>query len=196
MDKPKLITRLASTLRFWEVRERILMPIIVNLFSAFLIFFVALLFRPTIRAFFGTTTPFPLSCAIEPMPQTERNKVVGEFFIMNTTSQRWTDWTLKQLVNTNSSESGAQTDPYIRIRSNSNSAKIESVVADNEYNRDKGYLNVRESGGEWVIEVTHIEPYAMLKVIVTTDRMATVSSRGSRTTLPIEWRSPAQISFE
>jgi len=172
------------------------MPIIVNLFSAFLIFFVALLFRPTIRAFFGTTTPFPLSCAIEPMPQTERNKVVGEFFIMNTTSQRWTDWTLKQLVNTNSSESGAQTDPYIRIRSNSNSAKIESVVADNEYNRDKGYLNVRESGGEWVIEVTHIEPYAMLKVIVTTDRMATVSSRGSRTTLPIEWRSPAQISFE
>ena len=76
---------------------------------------------------------------------------------MNTSSQRWTDWALKQLVNNNSSEAGAQTDPYIRIRSNSSSGKIESVVADTEYNRDKGYLNVRESGGEWIIEVTHIE---------------------------------------
>jgi hypothetical protein len=172
------------------------MPITVNLLSAFLIFLIAWQFRSTIRAFFGTTTPFPLSCAVEPLPQSERNKVVGEFFIMNTSSQRWTDWALKQLVNNNSSEAGAQTDPYIRIRSNSSSGKIESVVADAEYNRDKGYLNVRESGGEWIIEVTHIEPYAMLKVIVTTDRVATVSSRGSRTTLPIEWRSPAQISFE
>lgn len=172
------------------------MPMLVNLLSAFLIFAVAFPFRSTIRAFFGTATPFPLSCAVEPLPQSERNKVVGEFFIMNTTSERWTDWTLKQLVNNNSSDESAQTDPYIRIRSNTSSGKIESVVADTEYNRDKGYLNVRENSGEWIIEVTHIEPYAMLKVIITTDRIASVSSRGSRTTLPIEWRSPAQISFE
>src|SRR5918992_1488885 len=108
MEKPKLRTRLASTLRFWEFRERIIMPIVVNLLSAFLIFLIAFQFRSTIRAFFGTATPFPLSCAVEPLPQSERNKVVGEFFIMNTTSERWTDWTLKQLVNNNSSETGAE----------------------------------------------------------------------------------------
>jgi hypothetical protein len=196
MANSKLRARLGSALKPWHVREKILAPLIANLLTALLIFLGALPFRSTIRAFFGNTIPFPISCAVEPLPQGERNKVVAEFFIMNTTSQPWSDWTLRQLLKGNSSDANVHADPYIRIRSNTSSSRIESVVADTEYNRDKGYLSVRENGGEWIIEITHIQPLSMLKVIVTTDRLATVSSRGSRTTLPIEWRSPAQISYE
>lgn len=142
----RVVVRSISVKRFEEFlfgpegfRKGVLVPVIINLTTAFLLFVVVALFRDQIYERLRPTPKtrsFPVTCLAEGY-NNERGEVVADVFIINRTGESYDEAKLVDFLRKNSSDDETNFDPAVHLKWIAGPAQI-SVTEDAAYNRDKG----------------------------------------------------------
>ena len=174
----------------WEVREKILRPVIVNLLTALLIFLVAVLFKDPIYNYFApqpVTKDWPIFCVVEPEPNHDGD-IKADVFVLNLTPKKYLAGDLDSLAKEQSPPTGKKLSPLIEIDMKDNQeGAISDIQADDEFNKEKGSVTpIKLDPSHWQVRLDEIKDGKILKFVIHTTTKRTVSSRSSFETLPIK----------
>lgn len=152
--------------RNWQ--EKLLVPVLVNLTTASLLFATSLVFRPVRQWLFPPerTLEYPLICTAEPYVTDSGEKLTVDFFIINRTGEEYIREQLVQFLKTQNPDPQSSPSPDIRLNYYRKVGNIESATADTEFNDDKGDLRVSldKVSNQIQIIVRKIQLRAVLKV--------------------------------
>jgi hypothetical protein len=177
----------------WEIREKILRPVVVNLLTASLIFLAAVIFKDRIYNYFAPkpeTKDWPIYCVLEP----EVNNggfLTADLFVMNLTKQKYVTSNLERLANDLSPSEGKKLSPLIEVamKDNLGGAIISEITADPDFNNEKGSASIvpiDQTRKHWQIQLGEIREGKILKFIIHTTEERPVSSRANFETLPVK----------
>jgi hypothetical protein len=186
--------KIAGTVfRGWEVREKILRPVIVNLLTASLIFLAAVIFKDRIYNYFAPqpqAKDWPIYCVLEPEPSTG-GPVTADLFVLNLTPRKYVRNDLDTLANDLSPGDGTKISALIEVSMKDGlvDEKIPDIQPDVEFNKEKGSAvaePVDQARTHWRIRLDEIKEGKILKFIVHTSSERPISSRASFATLPVK----------
>jgi len=190
-----MISFLSEIRRFlftgWEVREKILRPVIVNLLTASLLFLIAVIFRDRIYDYFvprHEAKEWPIYCLIEP-EVSSGGPVTADLFVLNLTARKYLKSELDSLAAQQSPPYGTPFSALIDIemKDSVKDGAISDIKGDDEFNREKGSATPnRVDQRHWQIRIEEIEEGKILKFVIHTTEKRPVSSRASFDTLPIK----------
>lgn len=168
------------------VRDKLVFPVLVNILTAVLIFFsVVLLKKPIYEALVpGPELPaYPLHVTAEPVPDTEPLSV--DLYVMNVTSKAQAEADLDHFIRNELDDGNGGAETPIRLRWRSPSGAITRIVPYEDYNRDKGEIDVLEPDDrDWGLRVRAIQPKAILRFRVETDSRRRVHSYAASGSVP------------
>ena len=166
----RLMRALRKALENWE--QEVLRPILTTLLTAIILFTASLLFKP-VRSFFfpSEVKEYPLHCTAEPYVDASREFLLVDFFIINHTNNEHTSDELNSFLETHNSNPDAHLSPditlkYSRMLNGRPLGRFETVVVDDDFNRDKGELAVDKKADQLSISVKRIASWAVMKVTI------------------------------
>jgi hypothetical protein len=174
----------------WEVREKILQPVAVNLLTASLIFFAVVIFKDTLYDYFAPhsqSKDWPIYCVVEPVVG-EDKPVTAELFVINLTDTKFEASQLDKLATEQSPERGKKLTPIIEVAMKTGEEGfISDIQPDTDFNKEKGRAGVTKlDAARWQIRLDEIDKGKMLKFIIQTTERRTVTARADFKTLPLE----------
>jgi hypothetical protein len=174
----------------WELREKILRPVIVNLLTALLLFLIAVLFKDPIYNYFAPrpeSKDWPVYCVMEP-EVSNGGPVIADLFVLNMTAKRFSGSDLDKLAADQSKE-GPPLSALINIemKDSVKDKVISEIKGDDEFNREKGGATAKQvDPRHWQIQINDIREDKILKFVIHTTEERPISSRASFETLPIK----------
>jgi hypothetical protein len=175
----------------WQLREKLVMPVLSSLTTATIIFLAAVLLAPTIRRIFSEpgVPGFPLYCVVEPYNALKGDTVLVDLQIINLSATGKTAEMLDEIV-----KKGANGRPVsAAIRVVAHHPMVDSIVrvtADSSYNSGKGAVDVaRLSSKEYSFVVQSIDPKVVMRFTFVTNMIARVGSRSNRNSNPLRCES-------
>lgn len=196
-----------SIFKNWELKKSIVPPILVNLLTAFIIFFVAVMLKERIYKWLKPlprVENFPLFCVAETYE--DNGKVFGDFFIINLDEEETYSYTkLKNFIRQKISDQDASIEPHIKVRWKRNYGKDKIVnisveEKDTEFNKGKGEIEVDKPENignceEWIIKVSEIESKAILRLTIQMTEYEGGGSRAAKSSQPFEYSYPRDPKF-
>lgn len=174
----------------WEIKKVIISPIIVNLITATILFFIVCFFKNPILQFFGVKNEiedYPILCIAEPY-NSEKNEVFADLYIINLEpNKKVTKGDLINLAKIDAGNEDRVVDWTIKIKMKNNvDGEILDIEYDTEFNRGKGNIekSVNLGDGSWKITIIKIEENAIMKLYVYTNYKKKITSRASRLFVP------------
>jgi hypothetical protein len=186
----KLAGLRTAVLSGWEVKEKILRPVVVNLLTAGVIFLVAVVFKDRIHDYFvprHELKQWPIYCILEPEPN-NGGGVTADLFVMNPTQSPYSGNDLDVLASQLSQQEGKAISPLIEIAMKDylSDKTILDVKEDSEFNKEKGSASISHpDNAPWRIRLEQIGKGKILKFVIRTNEEREISSRASFESLPI-----------
>jgi hypothetical protein len=177
------MTLLKAFLENWA--QNILRPLVVNVLTAVILFFLAVSFKPLIFAFFrGSDIPeYPLICTAEPYRGVVEKEMMIDFFVINRIGESRTREQLIVDLKALNPEPDRTLSPDIELEV---AKEVEiHATADEDFNKGKGKLRVlyAPETQRITIIVDEIEPRAILKAVIRASKLPFVSqdlNRGAK----------------
>lgn len=164
----------------WPVK--MLQPIIVNLLTAFLLFSLAIMFKPLLSELIHgpVIDEYPIICAAEPYPGLAKDELRTDFFIINREGKAFTRTDLEVILKnfTRDKDTSPSPDIILTVRG----AEPFEVIEDANFNRDKGHItfNSDETNRTIHIGIERIAPRAIIKYTVVVRGLPYISKELSR----------------
>jgi hypothetical protein len=185
-------SKISSTLfSGWELKEKILRPVLVNLLTGLLLFLTAVIFRDPIYNYFAPrpqTRDWPIYCVVEPQPS-GGGPVTADLFVMNLSARKYIGSDLDSLAKELSPGDGKKLSPLIEIaiKDNLEDEEISEVKPDAEFNKEKGSASLQQVDKQhWRVRLDEIKEGKILKFTIRTTADRPISSRASFETLPLK----------
>ncbi len=162
---------------FEDWPQNVLRPISVNVLTAFILFFLAIIFKPFIMDFFQTPSiqEYSLLCTAEPYNTESINQMHIDLFIVNKSGVKKTHQNLVNDLKILNNEKNCILSPDILLEVG-NEGNL-SVESDTYFNQGKGELITRydQNKRELKVVIDHIEPRAILKAVIKVNNLRYVS---------------------
>ncbi len=178
--------------------ENITSPILVNLFTAFVLFLVGLFFPPIRNFFFpNEIKEYPLFCIAEAYVKQPDHKLIVEFFIINRTEEILSRQRLIELLQDYNPDPSTPVSPDIELRFNQrqHGGKLGKPYLEEDFNDKKGDVRLDTQQLNVVnITIDKIVERAIMKVsipIIDIPELAEVAEDIDRTTkvaIPFNYR--------
>lgn len=172
----------------WDAKNKIITPVLVNLISAFVLFWFIVLFKePMIELLKSKAKDYPIYCVAEPY-MSQDGILMAELYIINLKGDNYTEKDLREILKAQE----LQISPDIKIVCRYSGGKITNIIQDQEFNSGKGDVQImrpKEMDGEWRITVKEIVSKAIFKLIIVTDYKIKLN-RASKASLPLEITYP------
>jgi hypothetical protein len=155
--------------------KEIIIPVIVNVCTALVLFMAAMMFKPVRQWLFPPEDirEYPLICTAEPVIDTANNELIVEFFIINRSKDEYSREDLSQFLVTRNPDPGVTISPdielkYWRIVDDKPLGRIGKPYLEADFNRGKGEVNavVDEKENTVRIRMDHINRRAIIKVSI------------------------------
>ena len=185
----------------WEIKKGIISPIIVNLITAAILFFIVYFFKNPILQFFGVKTEiadYPILSIAEPY-NSENNYVLADLYIINLEpNKKITNRDLINLAKVDAENEYRVDDLTIKIKMKKNfDGEILDVEYDTDFNKGKGDIEkpIKLDDGSWKISINVIEENAIMKLRVHTNYKQEIPDRSSRLLLPFTIDYPGRKRY-
>jgi len=187
----------------WQ--KDLLSPILVNLSTACIIFFLVVLFKPVILEFFSDKPKieeYPLLCATEAYRNPADGKqLIVDFFIINRgTNEDYTQEKLREKLKTLNPNSNISLSPDIVLKYKPGTPGLVAEAYDDEpFNDDKGKLHVTYDDKSVKIVVKHIDARAILKATIVVDGMLRGDrqiTKSARNVIPFNFREYEEACYQ
>jgi hypothetical protein len=190
-ESPKMQAFGRTVFTGWDLKEKILRPVIVNLLTGFLLFVAVVALRdPLYRYFFShsfSTAHWPVFCILEP-EVTNTEEITADLFVVNIDPKDYSWQELDQLAKKQSPQNGPESSATIDLYLNDSSGgkEILDVIPDDEFNQGKGSLITNKvSRSHFQIRLEQIKERALLKLVIHTNVERKIFSRSDYLTLPV-----------
>ena len=164
--------------------QNLLRPVVVNVLTAVILFFLAVSFKPLIFDLFrGPDIPeYPLICTAEPYRSASEKEMKIDFFVINRTDESYTREDLISELKALNPEPDRALSPDIELEL-TEEGEIHATT-DRDFNNGKGELRVLYDPEirRITIAVDRIEPRAILKAIIRVSKLRFVSQHLTRGT--------------
>lgn len=170
---------LGKIFKDWPIK--MLQPVLVNLLTAFLLFSLALVFKPLLSDLIhGPSEVYPIICAAEPYAGKSTGELCTDFFIINREDESFTRAELATNLKNFAHDEYSAPSPDI-ILTVSGDEPFE-VLDDENFNRDKGYASFDYDTQDRAIHIRieRIEPRAIMKYTIVIRDLPYISSELSR----------------
>lgn len=184
-----------SLLAGWELRDKVVRPVVVNLLTAGIIALWVWFFSADIRRWFApppTSAEWPIYCVLEPVVNNSPDAPVeADLYVINLEATRHDARTLEERA------AAAEKDPSLRppvavtIQITGGAPhRILGIDPDGSFNEGKGELQAAPDGNgqRWTVTVDRIEQQAILRARIRTDARRPLTSKTDLETLPFELR--------
>jgi len=184
------MNKLGKLFTGWEPKKNIITPIIVNITTACIIFFAAVIFKDRIFKWFGIKqeiASYPIYCIMEPYNEVGK-EVIVDLFIVNLEDETYTITELKNITDTQAAAKDVNLSPIVEIKLKKRiSGEIIMIIEDEIFNDDKGVVKIDSlNSGHWKIAINNLEGRAILKFKIITSVRRPNISRNAKATVPLE----------
>jgi hypothetical protein len=164
--------------------QNLLRPVVVNVLTAVILFFLAVSFKPLIFDLFrGPEIPeYPLICRAKPYKGANEKEIVIDFFVINQTDKSYTREDLISKLKVLNPEPDRALSPDIELQI---AEQVEiHAKADGDFNKGKGELKVPydPETRRITVVIVRIEPRAILKAVIRASKLHFVSPNLTRGT--------------
>jgi hypothetical protein len=177
----------------WELRDKVVRPVFVNLLTAGIIGGWVWFFSADIHRWLfppPSAADWPIYCVVEPaVNYSPEAALEADLYIINLEAQSHDSQTLVTRAETYSSDPSARPPTTITIRITGGSYhQILAVDADLPFNDGKGRLQVSKDDNlqRWMVTIGQIEKGAVLRARIRTDARRPITSKSDLETMPFE----------
>lgn len=176
----------------WD--ENFLRPIFVNVATAAILFGLALVFKPYVyRLFSPPDIGYPLLCLLEVHKGKSDKQLTADFYLVNRTESKHTREALfeKLVVRNPNPEKPLAPDVRLRLKDRARGYQIAKAFGDEDFNQDKGVVEVDADSGTINVKLQSIDGWAILRVRIILDNLPP-----GLLEVPITKANKSQIPFD
>lgn len=184
-----------------DLRDKLVVPIVVNLTTALIIFVAVVIFKEPIYKLLGpeAVERYPIYVVAEPYTDEHDGLLKADLFIINLTGDEQSESDLLTFLKISTAQDNDKPQgPDIAIKWNDDlgKGKITSIIEpQTEFNEGKGKLEIQQPtlGDEaWGIRIRELRPKAIMRLVVATDYSQSGVDRTSKFFSPITVDYPGE----
>lgn len=177
----------------WELRDKVVRPVIVNLLTAAIAAGWVWWYSADIHRWLfppPNVVNWPIYCALEPIVNASPTALLeADLYIINLEVQKHDQGTLRARADAVPKDAGQRPPITITVQvKNGLRHQVVGIDSDESFNQGKGRLRASHEGDRqrWTVSVDHIESEAILRARIRTDAPRPITAKTDVDTVPFE----------